>query len=89
MLYPLYNLLTLRHKTCTQWLHIPKITLENPKSFHASTTLENIQEPISKKEALKCPKRHKAMQEKIEALRRNHTWTLVSSPHVGKVIGNK
>lgn len=33
MLNPLYNLLTLRFKICTQFLHILKITLENPQPF--------------------------------------------------------
>lgn len=79
MFYPVYNLIPLRLKTCTQVTHSKNI-IRKSTAFHASTTIDNIQEPVSTKEALKCPKWHKAMQEEIEALLGNHTWTLVPHP---------
>ncbi|GJW89514.1 putative RNA-directed DNA polymerase [Tanacetum coccineum] len=54
-----------------------------------ATTLNKSVEPTSYYEVTKDPKWIEAMNEEIDALYRNYTWTIVDLPRGRKAIGNK
>ncbi|GJW96531.1 ribonuclease H-like domain-containing protein [Tanacetum coccineum] len=58
-------------------------------NYYFATTLNKSVEPTSYYEAAKDPKWIEAMNEEIDALYRNYTWTIVDLPKGRKAIGNK
>ncbi|WVZ03280.1 hypothetical protein V8G54_024086 [Vigna mungo] len=61
-------------------------------ALNAAKDLERLDEPRSYKEALDSSDRHLwqgAMEEELEALKKNNTWRLVDLPKGKKVVGSK
>ncbi|GJR20152.1 putative RNA-directed DNA polymerase [Tanacetum coccineum] len=61
----------------------------NPTNYCFSTTLNKSSEPSSYSEAVKNPNWVEAMNNEIEALNRNNTWTICDLPPGRKAIGSK
>ncbi|KAF2885473.1 hypothetical protein ILUMI_20701 [Ignelater luminosus] len=67
-------------------------TLRRPDYFDAVAAYSSIFEPNSYEDAVKCEdsnKRHRAMDDEMNALKSNDTWTLVKLPENARVIDNK
>nr|GEZ25353.1 putative reverse transcriptase, RNA-dependent DNA polymerase, Gag-polypeptide of LTR copia-type [Tanacetum cinerariifolium] len=54
-----------------------------------STTLNKSTEPFTYEEAIKNPNWIEAMNNEIDALNRNNTWTICDLPHGRKAVGSK
>ena len=61
----------------------------SPSYMSFLTALSSIKEPATFKEASGCPEWIKAMQDEVNALEQNATWTVVDLPPGKKAIGSK
>ncbi|GJW82025.1 putative RNA-directed DNA polymerase [Tanacetum coccineum] len=68
---------------------LPDLRRLNSTNYCFSTTLNNSTEPTTHSKAIKNPNWIEAMNNEIEALNRNDTWTICDLPPMRKAVGSK